>query len=1256
MFVTSNKTSSIVFSLRVFIFCVALCWLASFASAQQPIPIADIAQTPLELTPTVNPNVMILFDDSGSMDFEIMTSDAISAGLFNAPNPDGTGFGSTDPDLQINHRPGCELISAAFGGYAYGAALPTNHYVDSSGNNCYVAAANAWRFRSVAFNKLYFNPDDQAEPYEPWVGFYTDASGNDMPFSDVPVTAAPLDPFDPSKGTVNLLDADPIIGSYRYYIWDDANGDGLFQEGEQGAMREISNAQPDVQQRFANWFSYYRSRHLRAKAILGKFIADQTGANIGLVRFNFNNLPSLLAEEMNADSQEDEKRTLLDALYSTTPEQLSTFIQRERSPLHLRYIETANYLGCDSSGVFTNNPECPAADAPGGSCQANHIVVASDGFIDRFPFSSFSGGSGIGNEDGSSGNNTQFDGGAFADNISNTFSDVAISFYEEDLHSSQPALDDEVPIEPIDIDRDPTDPQLDPNDPDDLLHQHIKTHVVTHGIPFQADDASQLIFPVDATVSNPSFWLNPSLSDLGLVQDLVHAAYSGRGEYVDVTDNLSDELNTLSQAVAVGIGSTTGVAINTQGTEGNAVLYRTFFDSAAIAGDLVAQEINPDGTPSELNGSPVFLWSAAEQLDVQIGIEGTGFSASRNIITYFDDDDSNPQRRFRFTGANSIDVSQQLLLDMPLPAVGENRLNYIRGQTANEEDNQPPGIFRNRIETDSTGGGVTHNSKLGTIANAAPVFVGAPIEVGRFGGAWPSGSGRTYLEFQQAQANRDPSVIVGANDGMLHMFDADDGSERFAYVPELVFDRLSALTDPEYKHQFYVDSTPSINDAYIDDDCAGLSPCWNTIVVGGLGAGGRGYYAININDPADFVSEDSARQQVMWEFGPEDDPDANGIADSDLGLSFGRPLIAMSNAQDGSGNQRWVAVFGNGYNSTSASGNAIIYMLFIDEGLDGIWDDNDLVKIDTGIGTEESSFNHPNGIADVRAIDTDGNGTIDRLYAGDLDGNLHVVDVSSTSPSDWEDETFVLFEAEYQGTGSTQPITTRPVAVRHPTGTGFIVVFSTGSYFKQSDTSNTDIQSLYGIWDDLSGNEVTADTLVLQELSNETATTGLEVRTVTDNDPQWGLPGNSSGDRGWVINFDVLSNGSIEFPGERAVRALQLRGNVLFVNTVIPQLSDCEPSVGGFGLGLDPRTGSDGNEIIFDINIDNVFDEKDNIKISESISKIVVGTRFKSTPADSTFFGDYRITQLADTSIDSILTNVGNSEFIGRQSWREVEF
>ncbi len=489
------------------------------------------------------------------------------------------------------------------------------------------------------------------------------------------------------------------------------------------------------------------------------------------------------------------------------------------------------------------------------------------------------------------------------------------------------------------------------------------------------------------------------------------------------------------------------------------------------------------------------------------------------------------------------------------------------------------------------------------------------------------------------------------------MFNASTGNERFAYIPGFVFENLSQLTLPEYKHQFFVDSTPSVEDVYIRANGGSLS--WNTIVVGGLGAGGRGYYALNITNPN---PESDPANQVLWEFGPEDDPDANVDGSiSDMGFSFARPLIAMSNAND-VGEQRWVAIFGNGYNSTSPNGEAVIYALFIDRGIDGSWEQNgDLVKINTGIG----GVDRPNGIADVRAIDTDGNGTIDRLYAGDLEGNLHVIDITSSTPSDWSlnSKRFILLRAIGLD-GNWQPITTRPIVVNHQSGNGVIVIVATGSYFTKSDAIATNIQSLYAVVDSTAlarppentvGVEVSVDDLTEQTLENNlfadvVAGISLDVRTVSANAPD-------PGDQGWVINFNVRRRDGtgVEFPGEKAVRELQLRNDTLFVNTLIPQDLSCNPAPGGFSLALDSQDGTAGDQVIFDINVDNVFDEKDNIS-TLGTAGIIVGTRLGSTLTSSTFFGDYRITQLSNAGIVSVKTNLAKLELVGRQAWREVEF
>ena len=349
--------------------------------------------------------------------------------------------------------------------------------------------------------------------------------------------------------------------------------------------------------------------------------------------------------------------------------------------------------------------------------------------------------------------------------------------------------------------------------------------------------------------------------------------------------------------------------------------------------------------------------------------------------------------------------------------------------------------------------------------------------------------------------------------------------------------------------------------------------------------------------------------------------------------------------------------------SESTTGNAAIYIVFLEEGYNGWNPSSDFIKLDTGVGDPAN----PNGIGGVTGIDTDGNGTIDRVYAGDLRGNVYIVDMSSTNDSSWDFTSNVLFTASYEdslGVETPQPITTRPTVIENPEG-GYIVIVGTGSYFTTDDAINTEIQSIYGLWDDPSDTSTISKyspaDLVEQEFTTQVDNDGFVVRTVSLNTVDYTL---STPPRGWFIDFDIPPPGSstsVQFPGERPVRNLQLRNNQLFFSTVIPQDGmSCSATSGGFGLSVDPFTGSVGTDVIFDINIDGLFDENDNLNGLIGQANIVVGTQFESSPGDSTFIGDYRVTQLSNTNVDRILVNPdlnsGGSigALLGRHSWKEI--
>ena len=75
---------------------------------------------------------------------------------------------------------------------------------------------------------------------------------------------------------------------------------------------------------------------------------------------------------------------------------------------------------------------------------------------------------------------------------------------------------------------------------------------------------------------------------------------------------------------------------------------------------------------------------------------------------------------------------------------------------------------------------------LGDIVNSSPVFVGTPRAIQRDQAPFPTTS--LYSDFVAAKANRTPVVYVGANDGMLHGFNANTGNEVFGYVPSKIID------------------------------------------------------------------------------------------------------------------------------------------------------------------------------------------------------------------------------------------------------------------------------------------------------------------------------------------------------------------------------------------------------------------------------------------------------------------------------------
>ncbi len=1241
------------------------------ASLADPLNISDNA---LEVVIGVEPNIVILTDDSGSMEWGTMTNEA-----------DGLAHLGPWAYFYTHPAPGSSGSAPATNSYFW--VIPSAKHLAAEG--AAYPQGGIWRYWNGNYNKIYYNPN---ATYALWEG--VDSAGNT--YANANPNNAVYDPYNPGNGGLDLTatttyDTDcglpeclvipALSGSFtvtnfypaHYYVWDDSNSttpsnanNGVVDTDDDHTLVEITSANAPFTgrlaydestgngrsdctdngdgtatcsytqelQNFANWFSYYRKRNLTAKAAFSAAIAPTKSARIGYATINNPTADNLRVASMNVSPASGNKKTLLDRLFSTSPS--------GGTPLREGLNHTGRYFECRSGDIFGSsassapgNSNCPVEAAPAGQCQQNYTILMTDGFWNG-------GNPSVGNTDNDGGD---FAGGAFQDNFADTLADVAMEYYQHDLHSS---LKDEVPATARDIAR-----YRGTTSPFETMHQHMKTYSVGFGV--------NGTLAADPTDINASFsWPQAVANTATTIDDLRHAAYNGRGQFLSAANpvQLVNAMQDIFDDIASATGAATAVAFNTQEIESGTLVFRASFNTKTSEGDLVAQQLNADGTIN-----PAIIWSAAEQLDTKV----SSSADTRTIITYKNNGDSTSVGvPFQWADLNT---TQQGLLNSPQPTgvpsstntFGDERLEYLRGRDQDEGNNYSNGEFRERAED---------AGKLGDIVHSTPVFVGKPQFLNRNGGAYPTAS--PYSSFVTAQANRAKTTYVGANDGLLHAFDTSNGSELFAYVPNILMGDMPDLTDPDYTHRYYVDLSPAINDVYIQPargtNSGSLS--WNTVLVGGLGAGGKGYYALNVTDPADLDTEAEAKTNVMWEFSEADD---GGVGSSDLGFTFGQPIITMSNANDGSGNKVWVAIFGNGYNSTSTDGDSALYVLRIEGGQDGVWTaGTDFYKISTGFGKAESSeaTPHPNGIGGIRAIDINSDGTVDYVYAGDLQGNLYRFDLTSATPSNWVTTPEILFTARYKASDGfsrdiVQPFTTSPVVVEHPDNPGeFIVIAATGSWMTTEDATSTGIQSIYGIWDDMSSSpkvtmSSTTNQLVEQVFTNYVNPEhGFTVRTLTNNTVSWdNIAATSSKVKGWYIDLDVIAAGgsTVEFPGERAVRNLQLRGGLLFVNTVIPKdTAACSVGVGGFELGFNPVTGGSGTDIVFDLDGNNEFTDADNVGDATGAANIVTGIRFDGgTPSDASFIGSRRMTQVGD-DVRSFNTNTGTSSNTGRTSWREI--
>lgn len=535
--------------------------------------------------------------------------------------------------------------------------------------------------------------------------------------------------------------------------------------------------------------------------------------------------------------------------------------------------------------------------------------------------------------------------------------------------------------------------------------------------------------------------------------------------------------------------------------------YSSRYDSATWTSEIRRDSLSIEGTS---NPTSTVVWSFPGSTSTQFG--SNGWNTTRRIATW--NTSTNSGVAFRL---NNLSSAQQAALNTTYRTDDDaaDFLNYLRGDRTHEQASTATG---------STRAYRTRSSLLGDIVDSRLVPIGNP----NF--PYDETYNPGYSSFKALYQNRPTVVYVGSNDGMLHAINAADGTELFAYVPSSLYagpngtpvtDGLAALGNPTYSHRYYVNSTPTVWDIDLSNTrgSGSTAPNWRSVLIGGLGKGGKSYYAIDVTDPATMTSEGAVASRVMWEF-----------SDPDLGYTYDAPIIVKT-AKYG-----WTAVFGSGYNNATGLG----YIFFVNPRTGAL-----LEKVSTGVGTIASQA----GLAYLNAYTRYyGDQTADAIYGGDLLGNVWRLDVTTNTllyaaPT--------LFARLTDANGNAQPVTSRP-AIETDVANRFRYVFvNTGRLLDASDISSTRMQAFYAIRD---GNNTRFNRSgdLPAGVSFPIGRTALTQVT----DPLTGAPGTPA--VGWYLNQGTNASG-LAWRGILRPNA-SLPGVVFFTSILLTNSDVCRPS------------------------------------------------------------------------------------------------
>jgi len=784
---------------------------------------------------------------------------------------------------------------------------------------------------------------------------------------------------------------------------------------------------------FAKWYAFYRTRVQANQAAAGiAFSALDQYSRVGFHTLHEN---GTLFTNI-ADFTTTNKQTWFTKLYSVAP--------NSGTPLPDAVWRIGELYSGNLAATGLTGATDPMS-AVTGKCQPNYHLLSTDGYWNAtLSYAS------RGNDDktvpslANLPGQTGFAPGAQFPRpyyegptaTSNSLADLAMYYWIHDLRPSVP----------------------------DQLHDSIAPwqHVSLYGLSIGA--RGNIAYPngINSITSGALNW--PPATGAGgpeAIDDLWHAAVNSRGKFFNAKNaqQLAESVVTALADMTDQSGTGSGVGLaGAQLSTTNQYAYKTSYE-IGMWGDVkkYALDITTGELPIDSNGNPLNppIWSAVTQIDAQAA--GTGWDTGRRIVTR--NDATNTAVPFRLA---SLSAAQQASLNAGWSAVSpqptsQQVLNYLRGDISNEGVDATS--FRQRSHI------------LGDIVSSAAVPVGPPDL------PYIDASNPGYEAFKATYSTRANAVYVGGNDGMLHALDdtaANGGKEAWAYIPKALFTagdpndtahasapafQLGALTFrrggiPLFSHKFYVNATPRVWDVDLTNTNVSnvtgppkTGNNWRTLLIGGLGAGARAVYALDVTNPVSMTDTEAAvasSGRALWEF-----------TENNLGYVFDPPTLVKTYRYG------WVALVASGYNNPGGKG-----FLYVINPSNGTLLKKLALPGDTGSDT------NPTGLNTIRAyVLSRKDPYVLQAYGGDLKGNVWRFDLSSANDSDWKAERIAHFTDK---NGVVQPITSGVrIEIDQNNLVDRYIFVGTGKLLDQPDLADTSvINSVYVIKD---GNRTTPD-------------------------------------------------------------------------------------------------------------------------------------------------------------------------------------